>query len=61
MKHFWKIVMIVFALLLLAGIILAGAGFLTGGSPERIAELRFGGWDGLRAAAEAIPAQLPQP
>ena len=52
MKRYWKIVIAIVLLLLLAGIVLAGTGLLTGASPSRIAELLFGGWEGLIAAVE---------
>ena len=52
MKRYWKIVIAIVLLLLLAGIVLAGTGLLTGASPNRIAELLFGGWEGLIAAVE---------
>ena len=58
MKHYWKIVLIVCVLLLLAGIVIGGAGYLTGASPDRIAELLYGGWDGLRSAVESLLAQI---
>ena len=60
MKHYWKIVLILCALLLLAGIVIGGAGYLTGASPDRIAELLYGGWDGLRSALESLQARLIQ-
>ena len=50
MRRFWKIILLFAAVLLLAGIILGGTGYLTGASPDRIAELAFGGWSGLRSA-----------
>ena len=58
MKHYWKIVLILCALLLLAGIVIGGAGYLTGASPDRIAEVLYGGWDGLRSALQSLSAQL---
>ena len=58
MKHYWKIVLILCALLLLAGIVIGGAGYLTGASPDRIAEMLYGGWDGLRSAVESLLTQV---
>ena len=58
MKHYWKIVLILCALLFLAGIVIGGAGYLTGASPNRIAEVLYGGWDGLRSAVESLLAQV---
>lgn len=58
MKHYWKIVLILCALLLLAGIVIGGTGYLTGASPNRIAELLYGGWDGLLSAVKSLATQV---
>ena len=58
MKHYWKIVLILCALLLLAGIVIGGAGYLTGASPDRIAEVLYGGWDGLRSAVDSLLSRV---
>jgi len=58
MTRFWKIVIAVFALVLIAGILLAGVGYLTGASVERIAEVVFGGWSGIMELLESLQAQL---
>lgn len=53
MRRYWKIIAAVVILLLLAGIVLGGTGILTGASPDRIAELLFGGWDGLYGTVQS--------
>lgn len=58
MTRYWKIVIAVFALLLLAGIVLAGTGLLTGASPDRIVEVLFGGRDGLVSSLQAARTRL---
>lgn len=57
MRRYWKIITAVVALLLLAGIVIGGTGILTGASTGRIAELLFGGWEGLIAAVESQAAR----
>ena len=49
MGRAWRIVLTVVVFLLVAGVVLMGAAWLTGASPARIAELVFGGPEGLRA------------
>lgn len=60
MIRFWKIVLPVVAILFLTGIVLAGAGWLTGASPDRIAELLYGGWDVLRGIFDAVRTEVLQ-
>ena len=58
MKHFWKIVLILVVVLLLAGILLGGAGLLTGASPDRIFDAVTPALDGFRAVLEPLWARL---
>ena len=58
MKRYWKIVAVVSAVLLVAGIVLGAAGYLTGASPDRIVSLVYGGWDGLRSMLTTLHSQL---
>ncbi len=49
MNRIWHMVLYVVAALLVLGIVLGGAGLLTGASAFRIAELAFGGEEELEA------------
>ena len=49
----WRIVLTVVIALLVIGIVMVGAAWITGASPERIVELVFGGQEGLEAWWEA--------
>jgi len=57
MTQLWKIVLTVIGVLLVLGVILAGTGLITGASPFRIAELLYGGMDGLLGALDSLKAQ----
>lgn len=58
MTRAWKIVFWVAAALLLAGVVLAGAGWLCGASTARIVNEVFGSRDGLLAEVDAVRARL---
>lgn len=60
MTRYWKIVLAVVAVLLLTGLVLAGAGLITGASPDRIAELLYGGWDVLTGVFNTVKQELLQ-
>ena len=45
----WRIVLTVVIALLVIGVVLVGAAWITGASPARIVELVFGGREGLEA------------
>lgn len=45
----WRIVLTVVISLMVIGLVLVGAAWITGASPERIVELVFGGREGLEA------------
>ena len=49
MSRIWRVVLFIVLALLATGVVLMGAAWLTGASPARIAELVFGGPEGLRA------------
>lgn len=50
----WRVVLTVVIALLVIGIVLVGAAWITGASPDRIVELVFGGQAGLEARLETI-------
>lgn len=52
MTKAWRIVLFITGGLVLAGLVLAGVGWLTGASPLRMADILYGGVDGVRAAAQ---------
>lgn len=54
MTRAWRVVLWIVMALLAAGIVLAGAGWLTGASLPRMAELLFGGVEEAGAAAGAV-------
>ena len=54
MAKAWRIVGWIVLILLVAGIVLGGAGWLTGASLPRMIELVFGGTDGAKAAVEGL-------
>ncbi len=53
MSNTWRIVLWIAGILLAAGIVLGGAGWLTGASLPRMADVLFGGMEEARAAAQA--------
>ena len=58
MKRYWKIVLVLFIVLLLAGILLGGTGLLTGASLKRISDALFSAQGGFRAALDRLYALL---
>ncbi len=50
MSKVWRAVLTVAAVLLAAGVIMAAVGYITGASPNRMAELVFGGADRMWTA-----------
>lgn len=52
MTKAWRTVGWIVLILLAAGIVLGGAGWLTGASPSRMIDMVFGGTDAARAAAQ---------
>ena len=60
MIRYWKIIFAVVAVLLLIGLLLVGAGLITGASPDRITELLYGGWDVLAGTFEAAKQEFLQ-
>ena len=53
MSKAWRIFLWAAGILLAAGIVLGGAGWLTGASLPRMADVLYGGTDEARAAAQA--------
>ena len=60
MSRLWRIVISIVATLVVLGVLLAGTGLITGASPYRIAELLYGGWDGLLGALDSLKQQGAQ-
>jgi len=58
MIRYWKIILLVFVILFLAGVLLAAAGWMTGASPTRIIELVYGGMDELYTLLATIGSQF---
>ena len=54
----WRIVLTVVIALLVIGLVLVGAAWITGASPARIVELVFGGREGLEAWWETSKSAL---
>lgn len=54
MKKVWKIVGIIMLVLVVAGIVSAGIGLLTGASLNRMVENVFGGWDVVNMVIDSI-------
>ena len=57
MAKVWRIVLWCVLILLAAGILLGGAGWLTGASVTRMADTVFGGMEEARTAAHAAVEQ----
>lgn len=53
MSKAWKVFLWIAGILLAAGIVLGGAGWLTGASPVRMADVLFGDVESARASAQA--------
>lgn len=58
MTRAWKIVCWVAAALFVVGLVLIGAGLLSGASTHRILNEAFGGQDGFRTWLDGLWAQL---
>lgn len=54
MNKVWKIVGIIMLVLVVAGIVSAGIGLLTGASLNRMVENVFGGWDVVNMVIDSI-------
>jgi len=60
MTRAWRVVLWIVLALLAAGIVLAGAGWLTGASLPRMAELLFGGVEEAGAAAGVVASRATE-
>ena len=58
MSKLWKAVGVTALALFILGLVLCGAGWLTGASPARMAELIFGGTDAAVEAGKAAMTRL---
>lgn len=58
MKTAWRIVGTIVLILLVAGVVAAGIGLLTGASLDRMVENVFGGWDALELIVDVLRQEL---
>lgn len=58
MTKAWRVVIWIALALLVAGVVLMGAGWLTGASLPRMADMVFGGADAAKAAAHGLLTRL---
>lgn len=58
MSTVWKIVGVLAVILLVAGVVCAGIGLLTGASLDRMVENVFGGWDTLELMIDVLRQEL---
>ena len=58
MRTAWRIVGTIVAVLLVAGVVAAGIGLITGASPDRMVENVFGGWDALNLILDVLRQEL---
>jgi len=60
MSIIWKVVIILAIVLLVLGIAASAVGYLTGASVDRMAEVRFGGWDSIETFLTMLRDSLAQ-
>lgn len=58
MSTVWKIVGVLSVILLVAGVVCAGIGLLTGASLDRMIENVFDGWDTLELMLDVLKQEL---
>ena len=58
MRTAWRIVGTIVLVLLVAGIVAAGIGLLTGASLDRMMENVFGGWEAFNLALDVLKQEL---
>lgn len=58
MKTAWKIFGIIALVLIVAGVVCAGIGLLTGASLDRMVENVFGGWDSLELIIDVLKQEM---
>ncbi len=58
MRTAWRVIGTIALILLVAGIVGAGIGLLTGASLDRMVENVFGGWDALNMILDVLRQEL---
>ena len=58
MRTAWRIIGTIVLILLVAGLVAAGIGLITGASLDRMVENVFGGWDALNLMLDVLRQEL---
>ena len=58
MRTAWRVIGTIVLVLLVAGIVAAGIGLITGASLDRMVENVFGGWDALNMIIDVLRQEL---
>ena len=58
MRTAWRIIGTIVLILLVAGVVAAGIGLITGASLDRMVENVFGGWDALNMILDVLRQEL---
>lgn len=58
MRTAWRIIGTIVLILLVAGLVAAGIGLITGASLDRMVENVFGGWDALNLMLDVLKQEL---
>lgn len=58
MRTAWRVIGTIVLILLVAGIVAAGIGLITGASLDRMVENVFGGWDALNMVIDVLKQEL---
>ena len=58
MRTAWRVIGTIVLILLVAGIVAAGIGLITGASLDRMVENVFGGWDALNMIIDVLRQEL---
>ena len=58
MRTAWRVIGTIVLILLVAGVVAAGIGLITGASLDRMVENVFGGWDALNMIIDVLKQEL---
>lgn len=58
MRTAWRVIGTIVLILLVAGLVAAGIGLITGASLDRMVENVFGGWDALNMIIDVLRQEL---
>ena len=58
MRTAWRVIGTIVLILLVAGVVAAGIGLITGASLDRMVENVFGGWDALNMIIDVLRQEL---